>query len=149
MVEYARTDIAKLATEIAPLLRANWEERHNHAPKYSLAPDLDVYCEAEEKGWLHLFTARIDGALVGYEIVFATHRPHAPSETVGAVDALYVVPKHRTQGVAAGLLAFGEKHLKDAGVNTVAIGAQDPRVIRWLRMTSGYRYAETLLEKEL
>ena len=149
MVEYERTNIESLAPEIAPLLRANWEERHSHAPKYSLAPDLDVYCDAEDKGWLYLFIARIDNALVGYEIVFAAPRPHAPSEMVGAVDTLYVLPEHRTKGVAAGLLAFGEKHLKDAGVNTVAIGAQDPRVIRWLRMTSGYRYAETLLEKAL
>ena len=28
-------------------------------------------------------------------------------------------------------------------------GANDPRIVRWLRMTGGYTYAETLLEKEL
>lgn len=149
MLEYARTDIASMAPEIAPLLLANWEERHRSAPKYALAPDLGVYCEAEERSLLHLFTARVDGALIGYAIVFVTVRPHSPSETVGAVDALYVLPDHRTQGVAAGMLAFAEGMLKAAGVDTLAVGVQDPRVIRWLRMTSGYKYAETLLEKEL
>ena len=149
MAEYTRTDIKTLAPEIAPLLRENWSERHAHAPKYALAPNLDAYCDAEERGYLYLYTARINRALVGYLIVMAAVRPHAVSETVGAVDALYVMPAHRSGGVATGLLQFAENHLRGEGVKTVAVGANDPRIVRWLRMTGGYTYAETLLEKEL
>ena len=149
MVEYACADIATLAPEIAPLMRANWAERHANAPRYALEPNLDVYCDAEERGLLRLYTARENRALVGYMVVLVASRPHAVSDTVGAVDALYVSPSHRANGVATDLLRFAEERLKLAGVTTMAVGANDPRIVRWLRMTSGYSYAETLLEKEL
>ena len=149
MAEYTRTDIKTLAPEIAPLLREHWSERHAHAPKYALAPNLDAYCDAEERETLGLYVARKSNKLVGYVIVFIVARPHANGEIVAVIDALFVLPEHRQQGTATGLLKFAEQDLKARGANTMSVGANDPRIIRWLRMTGCYNYSETLLEKEL
>jgi len=149
MFEYARTDIEHLAPEIGPLMLANWNERHRNLPAYRLSPNLDTYVKLEEQGWLYLFTARKDKQLVGYAIALQAARPHAMDELVASVDALYVMPEHRSQGAAAGLLRFMEDTLRADRVNTICLGTNDPRVARWLRMTGGYSYTETILEKGL
>lgn len=148
MAEYARTEIATLAPEIAPLLRGAWAEANSSLP-YPLAPNMDLYCELEERNILRIFRARADGALVGYAIIFIAPRPHNRERLVGVLDVIYVAPEHRRQGVALGLLTFAESALKAEGIATLSIGARDDRFARWLRMTGGYRYAETIYEKEL
>lgn len=148
MVEYAQTDIKTLAPEIAPLLRLAWGEA-NSALSYSLAPNMDLYCGLEERGALRLFTARVEGALAGYAIVFIAPRPHNAEKLVGVLDVIFVHPDHRQRGVAGGLLRFAEAGLKAAGAGTMSLGARDDRFARWLRITGGYHYAETIYEKEL
>lgn len=149
MVEFAREDVKTLASDIAPLLRRNWDEIHRDVPQYKLAPNLDVYCELEDRGCLYLFTARDAGVLIGYAVVAIAPRPHAIDELIGAIDALYVLPEHRSNGVAFKLLTFMQDQLKAVGVNTLAAGSRDPRIIRWMRTSCGFHYAETLLEKAL
>lgn len=149
MLDLAHESIKTLAPEIGPLMLSNWEERHMGAPKYRLQPNLDVYCDLEDRGRLYLYTARINRALVGYMVVAASVRLHAVEETIGVVDALYVLPAHRSGGTATALLQFAEGHLRREGVNTMLCGTNDPRIVRWLRMTCDYRYAETVLEKVL
>jgi len=149
MLDIRRTEFSDFAPDIGPLLQANWTERHGGSPRYALAPNLDVYCEAEAAGHLFAVCAREDGKLIGYAIVLAFPRPHSKDELVGVLDALYVMPEHRSNGVAAKMLGATENVLREAGVKTMSAGANDPRIIRWLRMTGGYVYTETILEKVL
>ena len=149
MLDIRRTEFADFAPDIAPLLKEHWKELHSGRPHYALVPDLDIYCAAEDAGHLFAVCAREDGKLIGYALVLAFPRPHSKDELVGVLDALYVMPEHRSNGVAAKMLGATENVLREAGVKTVSTGVRDPRIIRWLRMTGGYVYTETILEKGL
>jgi GNAT superfamily N-acetyltransferase len=148
MAEFARTDIKTLAPRIAPLLQAAWTEANSALP-YGLSPNMDMYCEMEERNILRLFVARVEGVLVGYAIAFIAPRPHNTERLVGVVDVIYVDLDHRRRGVAHGLLTFAENALRAEGIHTLSLGARDERFARWLRISGGYKYAETIYEKEL
>jgi GNAT superfamily N-acetyltransferase len=62
---------------------------------------------------------------------------------------IYVDLDHRRRGVAHGLLTFAENELRAEGIHTLSLGARDDRFARWLRISGGYKYAETIYEKEL
>lgn len=148
MADYARENITMLAPEIAPLIQAGITERYG-ASRVRVAPNLDVYCASEDRNLLYCFTARDGRHLVGIAIFLLSVRPHAEDELIAVLDALYVLPEHRCNGVATGLLRFGESALRAAHVDSIAAGTHDVRIARWLRMTFGYAYSETLLEKVL
>lgn len=147
MAEYARENITSLSREIAPLILSARAERYV-ASKSRRQPNLEVYCEAEDKNLLRCFSARVDHCLVGFAVFFLAPRPHT-DDLLAALDVLYVLPEHRSNGVATGLLRFGEAELRADRVNVIAVGTHDVRIVRWFRMIFGYSYAETLLEKVL
>ena len=148
MLEYARENISMLAPEIAPLIKAGLVERYGPS-RARVPPNMEVYCASEDRNLLYCFTAREDRQLVGVAIFLLSVRPHAEDELLAVLDALYVLPEHRCNGVATGLLRSAESALKAAHVNVIAAGTNDVRIARWFRMTFGYAYSETLLEKVL
>lgn len=134
--------------ELMPLLEASWETIKSSYPYSQLKPDFDMYLRLLDADMLKMFTARFDGALIGYALVLLTTHPHRADELVGTIDTIFVLPNFRSRGTADRLLHFVEHTLRMLSVCSIAIASRDDRHERWLKFM-GYQHVETILERRL
>ncbi len=112
---------AQVIEDIKPLLEKHWREIavYDDIP---LDPDYEFYRRAFDAGLAAIYTARLDGVLIGYAIYFirpgkAADGHHHYVGTGWAVsDIILVVPEHRNTGVATSLFDLIEADLKARGV---------------------------------
>jgi GNAT superfamily N-acetyltransferase len=115
---YAREQISDVVNEIKPLLEAHYHEIA-HYPDIALKPDYQRYVQAEGTGILRIFTARVDGALIGYGIYFV-HPSMQYSDSLQAQQhLLFVHPDYRKGSVGRRLIHFGDEQLRAEGVQVV------------------------------
>jgi GNAT superfamily N-acetyltransferase len=105
-----------LAAELTPIFQAHWEEVDKYRDKVPLDVDWAKYMALYEAGQLKAYVARVDGKLVGYMVVVVTTHPHFNTTLHGVTDAIYVQKEYRKSNLAAGLIKYAEKELKEAGV---------------------------------
>ena len=119
MIVYARELSATVRDDILPLVKRHWEEV---APGLGEAdPPVDLYVRLTDMGVLRIFTARDNGALVGYALFWVKRDLHQRKLTSAILDALWVEPKYRRTRdlVAPSLLALVEEVLRKEGVDRI------------------------------
>ena len=90
-----------------------------------LTVDDALYSSCDKKGVLHVVTAREDGSLIGYIIIWVMPHPHYKEFGLQAsTDAFFVVPKYRRGGTGARMLMFAEASLKERDVKKVSISVK-------------------------
>lgn len=116
MTVYQRETLADVREDISPLLVKHWEEiaRFKDVP---LDPNWDGYAAAERNGVLRVFTARRDGALLGYGVFFRGNL-HYRSSVLFTQDIFFVLPQHRGI-VGARLLRYCDEQLQAEGAQAV------------------------------
>ncbi len=116
MTTYQRESIAQVRGDIEPLLVKHWEEiaRFKDMP---LDPHWAGYYAAEANGVLRVFTARRDGALLGYGVFFKGNL-HYISSLIFTQDIFFVLPQNRGL-VGARLLMFCDEQLSAEGAQAV------------------------------
>ena len=134
--------------EIVPLLAENWKAVRDSYPESKLRPNFALYLALEDNDTLRVFTARMNGILVGYVVVVLVQHPHRIDDRVGTVDTMFILPEFRFGGTALRLLRFVEKTLKDNGTCSLTMVAHSQLIERWLRQV-GYRQTETVWERAL
>lgn len=107
-----------LIAELQPLLEAHYQEVA-HYPDLKLDPAWDLYAKINEAGNLRVYTARIDGALVGYEAFFISRSMHYRSAIYAVEDVLFVEKNARGARIGIGLMQFSHGSLAAAGVTVV------------------------------
>jgi len=94
-VEFARESLTpELWAEAMPLLFAHKGEIA-HFADIPLEPDVAMYSAVDAAGALRCFTARRDGALIGYCLFFVRPNPHYASSVQAVQDVLYLDPERR------------------------------------------------------
>ena len=105
------------------------------------SPDGNQYLSIEDAGYLHLYTMRMDGELVGYCTMFVTKHHHYPNTLWAKQDVLYVVPEWR--GFAAyKFMRFIDRELKTAGVNYIVRQVTSKKNFSRTLERMGYEAAE-------
>jgi len=107
-----------LWTEILPLLHEHKEEIA-HYPDIELAPDVEAYNHAEGAGVLRCYTARVNGALMGYAVFFVKRNMHYRHSLQAVQDVLFVTKSHRHGRVGLQLIRYSEEQLRAEGVQVV------------------------------
>ena len=79
--------------------------------------DVNKYLNCEEHGALKVFTARVEGKLVGYSTFFLYTHSHHLNTVHASQDTLYIHPDHR--GVGLEFCQYCDEQLKLAGVKHV------------------------------
>jgi len=97
------------------LLLRHWREIA-HYDDIPLDVDWAVYESAEATGKLCLYTARLDGELIGYAAFLVQRAPHYAGSIQAVQDVLFVAPEHRRGRVGIGLIRFSEEQLATQGV---------------------------------
>jgi len=107
-----------LASEALPLLR----EHHNEVtafPDIRLEPDYEQYKLFGASGMLRCYTARDNGALVGYNFFFVRSAPHYKGSIQAVQDILFLTPTTRKGFTGARFLKWCDDQLKAEGVQVV------------------------------
>lgn len=125
--------------ELEPLYREHYGEmcarlRAEGQEVSPFNPRLDEYFKASRGGYLHTFTARCDGQVVGYVNVYITNDMHN-GDRIAQEDALYVTPAHRN-GVGRRLALYGLAAIRNLGAKRMNVSAAtDPRATKlWERL---------------
>lgn len=121
VIAYAREDYDEIINELKPLLPIHWQELGLRLVETPLEPDFEFYRRANLAGLICAYTARLDGALIGYCIMITTGRhPHYPHKFCKD-DTIWVHPDHRNLGAAGGLFDFMEADLSKDGPVVIVI----------------------------
>lgn len=115
-VVFAREPMSSVWEEMQPLLVAHAAEIA-HFKDIPLAPDEHIYRVAEHTGRLRAFTARLDGALVGYAVFFVGKSLHYSGSTQAQQDVIFIDKAHR--GFGARFIAWCDEYLEAEGVEVV------------------------------
>ncbi len=141
-----RTDKA----EVLPLLREDWDEIDHPAKRgCELDPDWDTYEALEGQGLFKVFTAREDGALIGYLGVFIAPFLHSKGKAQPTMDAIYVRRDRRASRAGVGLIHFAERCLREDGFASLCLTSTESYPLGPLFERMGYARIQTMYEKEL
>ena len=149
-LQFARERFVDMIDEALPLLKKQADEL-NANPDLPLAVDRPAYEAADDAGVLRIFTARIDGALVGYGCFFVMTNPHyCTSPPQSKQDVFYVENSARGAGIGDKLLKYCLSMLEFEGVN---LDYQHVKIahpaLRKLLEANGYTMVEWVLMKRL
>lgn len=143
--------LAALKAEVEPLLLEHWRELATY-PDLPLAPDWGFYDRLDSVDMLRIYTARVDGALVGYAVFFVKpHVHYATSPAWAFNDIVWLHPKFRNWGVGRQIAEFWERDLRDQGVAVVHVEAKiaHQALIALLVGKRGYSLISSGMEKRL
>lgn len=128
--------------ELEPMYRRHYGEMQARLKAEGIevadfAMRTDVYFERWRAENLLNYTARKNGAAVGYGNFYLTNSMHS-SEFIAKEDAIYMLPEHRN-GTGKKLAQFILEDLRSRGVKRLDVLAQtDPRAVKlWQRL--GFR----------
>jgi hypothetical protein len=76
MISFQQESLVTTKEDARPLLEKHWEEIALNKDVIKLNPDWDAYADLEDAGILKIFTARSDGKLIGYFVVFVKAHIH-------------------------------------------------------------------------
>ena len=108
----------KCMPELPRLFMAEWAEANKDGSSQKvLAPAWDKFVDMEMRGLLHFFTARSGNEIVGYTITVIYPSLHFSDTLMGLVDAFYIIPEYRGQGVA--MVEQWEKLMAEQRVNEI------------------------------
>ncbi len=146
---YQQESLVTVKKDVIELARADWEEINHDDEAYPFDPDWDLYGLLEDNGSLMIFTARVDGSLVGYFSVVKSPSLHSKGKFVLCNDVIYLHKDHRKGRTGIGLFKFVEDCLKEDGYSNLQILYSQKYDISPLLSRLGYRHIESKHEKRL
>lgn len=143
---YAREQIADVIGEIKPLLEAHYREIA-HYPDIPLQPNYERYTLAESSEALRIFTARVDGTLVGYAIYFVGFALHYAGSLQAHQDILFVHPDYRRSTVGMRLIRHADEALAKEGVQVIYQHSKAAHSIGPILERQGYELVDEIYAK--
>lgn len=148
-VEFAREEYSQsLVFEIAPLLLKHYEEIA-HFKDIALSPDWSVYQRLWKAGDLRIFTARIDGRLVGYCCFFVRYNPHYSTSLQAVQDILFVDKAARLGLWPYKFIKWCDIQLKTEGVQVVYQHVKAKQDFGVLLERMGYQLQDKIYSRRL
>ena len=103
--------------ELGPLFHELWADVAVDQDRFTAKCDEAKYAALEQAGILHLVTARTEGKLIGYFLMFVTPNAHYHGAgLMGFTDMFYLRPEFRRGNTGMKMFAFMEQTLRDKGV---------------------------------
>lgn len=125
MMQFGTESFSAILPELKPLFAQHWAEI---GPKRDVAPfDMDYarYARMEEIGVLATFTARDDGALVGYSVYFVSTHINYQRDVYAFLNGMWLSPKYRKGWNGVWFVRFVENELRGSGVSVMHSTARD------------------------
>lgn len=116
MLTYQVEAYADVVEEAKPLLARHSAEI---TPTLPFSPRWNDYEALAAAGLLRIYTARFDGALIGYSVFSLLPVMNSGALMEATEHTLFVVPEHRKGRVGIGLIKFGDAQLATQGVDVL------------------------------
>lgn len=119
IIDFAQENLSlKLVDEMVPL----WIEHYEEIALYKdlkLSPLMSVYENAQSQKLLRIYTARHDGELVGYQVLFVHPHPHYSEILSANQDILFLAASMRRGLIGYRFIKWCDEQLKHDGVGLV------------------------------
>jgi N-acetylglutamate synthase-like GNAT family acetyltransferase len=119
MLTYNVEQFKVVAIEMVKLWHEHWLEIAHEKDKIGLSPNIEKYLIIEGGGNLLLVTARDEGVLVGYSIMFVDNHIHYSDTKVAINDVLYLSTKYRKGMAGVRLIKVTEAECRKLGVKKI------------------------------
>lgn len=133
---------------IMALAEAHWHETEGYRHGQAFQPDQARYLQYEAVDYYVMFTARHEGALVGYAGMYMTPSMHT-QELIATEDTWFLLPEHRRGRNALEFYKFVEAECLKRGVREIGMTAKltngAGRILEYL----GYREVSRQFSKHL
>ena len=115
---FAIESIDSIKDEIMDLAKIHWSTTEWELNKDNeLDPDWDRYALLENNNSLIIFTARLDGKLIGYNIFFLSMSLHYKTHYVATQNLIFIHPDKR--GFGKYFIFYSDEKLKEIGVKKI------------------------------
>ena len=149
MLELKIESLFNIMEEMNLLTEQHYQEITLYKDKVKLNPDWEVYKRAEDNKQFFLFTARIDGELVGYSAFFLKPHLHYKDILVGSNDVLFLKKEHRSGSTGIKLLRYSEQKMKEFGANKITWHVKYSNDFRPILHRMGYADEDSIVGKML
>jgi GNAT superfamily N-acetyltransferase len=116
MISLQRELLFEAIDELSELVKLHYEEVALHKENVPLAPMWERYSHLEAADAFVLYTARMDGKLIGYSAFFINRHMHYGDTVMAHNDVIFMHPDHRRGVAGIKLIKFCEQQLRDSGV---------------------------------
>ena len=144
---FQRETLFDIIEQVGPLLEAHHLECSK--PGIKLNPRWDQYAALERMGMYIVFTARVDGELVGYSAFFLNQHLQHGDLLAANNDAVYFVQEHRRGTTAIRFIDFCEQELKELGAQFICYHVKTHLDWRPILHRRGYSDEEVAVVKLL
>lgn len=145
---FASESVATVIREIGPLIQQHWQEIAQY-PDIALSPDFDQYHFLDSCGQLRIFTARVDGELIGYAIYLLAPALHYSKSLQAKQDVLFLLPEHRKSFTGMRLIAYADESLRKDGVQVVYHHVKAAHNFGPLLERMGYELSDLIYSRRL
>ncbi len=149
MITYHVEKLADILDEMKPMFIEHWNEIALFKEHISLDPDYNKYLEMEAAGLIHVTTARDDGLLIGYMVVFVVWHLHYRQSKTVVSDIYFLRPQYRRGRIGVKLFQNAEKAWKQDGVQVAYVGAKISNDVTKVWERLGYNVVENKMGKLL
>lgn len=134
--------------EMIELASQHWKETENYRHNQTFCPSFERYNQYDESGWLLHFTARHEGRMVGYAIMYVVPSMHT-QQLIATEDTWFLLPEHRKGRNAIEFYKFVESVCRTRGVVEIGMTAKltngAGRILEYL----GYKIVSQQYSKHL
>ncbi len=149
MITYQEEKMVDIVEEVKPLLETHWQELANHKDTRPLDPDYDGYIRLNDADMVRIFTARVDGVLIGYICYAIANNLHYKDWKYAVCDVYYVSPKYRNNKIGADMFILAEAWLRGMGIQSTTAHVKVSHPHDELFEYLGYTLVERHYEKVL
>lgn len=146
-ITYQQEFLETCRDEAEVLIHKHWEEIALNKDKIKLNPDWEMYSLLESNGSLKIFTARNDGSLIGYFVVFVSKHIHYKDHLFANNDLLFLDEAFRKGLTGVKLIRFAEKCLKEDGVSVLTINTKVHKPFDVIMNKLGFNLVERIYSK--
>lgn len=147
MIEIQLECLANVKEEIKPLLEEHWELVALNKGKIKLNPNWKEYARLDAAGVLRIFTARDEGRLVGYFVLFISQSVHYQDHLFATNDVIFVLPDKRAGATGYKLVKHAEDYCRDSGVSLMTINTKVHLPFDSLMVGMGFDLIERIYAK--
>jgi len=149
MITVQLESMTNVKKDIKPLLNEHWELVALNQGKIKLNPDYEEYARLDAAGVLKCFTARNNGALVGYFILLISKSIHYSDHLFAVNDVIFVKPDSRAGATGYKLIKYAEDYCEKMGVSVLTLNTKVHLPFDKLMVHMGFNLIERIYSKYL
>ena len=141
-MDFAHEAYANVKDEIKPLLEQHWKEIALHQDEIKLEPNWNAYAQMASVGSLRVYTARKNGELVGYFVVFVMPSLHYRRFMFANNDILFLKKSERKGTAGIKLIKFAVESLQAENVKLINVNVKKKQDFGPLLERLGFEHVE-------